>query len=496
MGSAWGISATFLDAMIKIFTVPLLIGFYGKSDFGLIALAFSLNAYLRLSELGMNTGSIRFFSQWMEQKKTAKIVGLSQSSMIFYGGVGLVNGLILLLLCSFGGGVFHLSPEQNELFFWLCLILAFSAIFYWISFVFIQLLTAHEDFRCLKQAEIIRSILNLCSVAAAVYFEWSLPVYFAVFSVTNLSTLPINMIRLRRIPIPFSSLIRPAWHPGLFREVLVYGLSVFSLTLFQYSANYLRPVLLGIFDPNGVDSIANFRVLQSITQLIIAVGSVFMGILLPITAKKYALQQTEKNKILIHEGTKYVTVFLSYIVSLIVLNAKEILTVYVGASFSHLSGWLQLWSLTILLYLHNTPVASLVLASGKIKQLVLSSAAATAISLAFLAFTASALKVGSAVFGFLIYITIQMMFYYIYYNHKIFKLDSVKLFGHSFFRPATLTMAPAVLALIVSHYWHLPSALGNMAVKTGVFHAGYIPILLLWIIRPDEINALARKIGR
>src|SRR5690606_35490023 len=64
-GSAWGIMAKILDAAAKFVTIPLLVGYYGKVDYGLIALAFSLNAYLRLMDLGMNVGSVRFFSMWV-----------------------------------------------------------------------------------------------------------------------------------------------------------------------------------------------------------------------------------------------------------------------------------------------------------------------------------------------------------------------------------------------------------------------------------------------
>ena len=52
----------------------MLIGFFGKADYGLIALSFSLNAYLRLMELGMSTGAIRFFSIWFARKRPINLL--------------------------------------------------------------------------------------------------------------------------------------------------------------------------------------------------------------------------------------------------------------------------------------------------------------------------------------------------------------------------------------------------------------------------------------
>lgn len=293
-GSFWGISSTLLDALIKLFTVPLLIGFYGKSDFGLISLAFALNAYLRLTELGMNTGGIKYFSQWIQEKKIDKIIGLSQSSIIFYGIVGLINGAIIFIIGYFSNTIFQLNNYQYDVFRWICLILCVSSLFNWISFVFVQLLTAREDFIWLKQAEIVRNILNLCSVGIAIFFRLSLPLYFLIFTVTNLSLFPLNLIRLKKIKIPFSILIKPKWNKYIFKEVLNYSLSIFILSIFQYTANFFRPILLGIFDSKGVNSVAEFRILQSITQLIIAISSVFMGILLPISSKNFIIGDFKK----------------------------------------------------------------------------------------------------------------------------------------------------------------------------------------------------------
>src|SRR5690606_41660803 len=79
-GSIWGILAKIADALAKFITIPILVGFYGKADYGLIALAFSLNAYLRLMDLGFNVGAVRYFSMWVENDETEKIGAVSRSS--------------------------------------------------------------------------------------------------------------------------------------------------------------------------------------------------------------------------------------------------------------------------------------------------------------------------------------------------------------------------------------------------------------------------------
>src|SRR5690554_5578965 len=132
-GSAWGILAKIFDAGAKFVTIPLLVGYYGKADYGLIALAFSLNAYLRLMDLGMNIGSVRFFSMWVAREEWDKIKNVSRSSMVFYGFIGLVNAVIFLIMSDYGEYFFNLQEDQVSIYRWMMYILAASAVFNWLS---------------------------------------------------------------------------------------------------------------------------------------------------------------------------------------------------------------------------------------------------------------------------------------------------------------------------------------------------------------------------
>src|SRR5260221_3547969 len=115
-GSFWGILAKMFDAAAKFFTIPMLIAYYGKADYGLIALALSLDAYLRLMDMGMNIGSIRFFSMWFAKGEFDRIANVSQSSIVFYGVIGLVNAVLFILIGNFSTFFFKLNADQINVF--------------------------------------------------------------------------------------------------------------------------------------------------------------------------------------------------------------------------------------------------------------------------------------------------------------------------------------------------------------------------------------------
>ena len=238
--------------------------------------------------------------------------------------------------------------------------------------------------------------------------------------------IPFNIYRLKKTNIKIGQLLVPKWNYFAFKEVFIYSLTIFAIGIFQYSADNFRPILLGIFSDNGVSSVTDFRVIQTITQLIIGFRRYF--------SFRYFYQHLLKtlrqdNMIILEvsylQERNMLTVFLSVIVSLIILNSYDILFLYIGRDYTHLYIWLNIWCLTVLIGLHNSPVASMVLATGKTKPLIISSAVAAVVSLSFLCIMVSRLNVGAAVIGFAIYMLIQITFYYTYYTPKVLKIQFI-----------------------------------------------------------------------
>lgn len=488
-GSAWGIMAKVLDAAAKFITIPLLVGYYGKLDYGLIALAFSLNAYLRLMDLGMNVGSVRFFSMWVADEKWEKIQKVSRSSMVFYGGIGLINALIFFLMADYGQYFFNLAEHQLPIYRWMMYILSASAVFNWLSNVVIQLLSAKDELGFVNRVTFLSSILNFVVALLAITFEWSLTLYFFFYMVSTLVPIPFNVSRLRVYPLSLSQLLKPKWDGEAFKEIIGYSMAIFIMGLFQLTANELRPILLAKY-ASGMDVLTDYRVIQTIAMLILSFGGIFLQVLLPSASKIYAENNPPKLEKMVIEATKYISIFLCLIVFILILNASDILLLYMGEDYQYLSVWMIIWLLTVLLSMHNTPVASLVLSSGKTRFLVYSSATACVVSLPITVIFAPTLNVGAAVIGYFVYMIIQIGFFYVYYIPKILKLDNAKIFFGSFF-PSVLG---AFIALGAGHYlglWlEVPEGIVGIIVKSFIYLIIYGVFQLTFVIKKTDIQYL------
>lgn len=440
--------------------------------------------------MGMNTGAVKFFSQWIESKNYELINRVARTNLTIYVGLGILNAFILLLLAWKGDTVFNITSAEFTTFRNLLYILAGVSIFNWTSFVFNQILIADEKISYIQQILSIRNILNLVIVLLTIHFKWSIIQYFLYDSIINMLIVVPYYLKSKQHKL--IQTIIPGFYWKEFSVVFKYSLAIFTMSIFQFTATNSRPIILGMFSDQGASILADYRVIEVFPTFIISIGGMLISILLPKTSQ--AIQRNDRNKIekLAYDGTKYTSILVAILCYPIILNAKELLTLYVGDSYLHLTIWLSLWVFTLTLFLHNSPVSSLVLATGKTRMLVYSSAIACIVSIIINAFLAKIFGVGSAVIGYLIYIIIQMSFYYLYFNNKVLMLNSFKIFL-SFFVPTLIGLFSMVVVYIILRKLVISDIMGIL-IRTIIWFVLFI--LMLLILKIINIKYILIRIRR
>ena len=173
--------------------------------------------------------------------------------------------------------------------------------------------------------------------------------------------------------------------------------------------------------------------------------------------------------------------------------AEQLLKLYVGVEYIHLTIWLQIWLLTVYVAMHNAPVSSLVLASGKTRFLVISSGVACLATIPITIFFAGSLNVGAAVLGYLAYVILAISAYYFYYTPVILKLAAAKLFFKAFL-PSFLLGALSFFGVsILCNYISIYSSLYLIVIQVLSFAAVYITLLVAFIVPISEVKTLLEK---
>lgn len=485
----WSSIAKVLNATLKFITIPLLIGYFGKENYGILTLAIATNAYMQLLNMGMNTGAVKFFAQWIAIDDYERINRVARTNLTFYISLGIINCIVLLVLAWNGDSIFGITSEELLTFSHLLYILAGLSIINWTTFVFNQLLVANEKIAYTQQVLSVRYILNLILVVLTINYEWSIISYFLFDSLLNIAVIVPYYWMSKKQKLIRS--ILPGFFWNDFSVVLKYSLAIFAMSIFQITATQSRPLILGMFSDQGVAILTDYQVLEVFPVFIISIGGMLISILLPKTSK--AIQSNDRRTIekLAYTGTKYTSILVAILCFPIMLNTKDLLNIYVGESYTQLGNWLILWIFTVILFLHNTPIASLVLATGKTKILVVSSAISCIISILINALLTKRFGVGSAVIGYFVYIIIQMSFYYLYFNKKVLRLVSLSVFK-SFIIPILIGLVSFFISYPVN-FDYLPVII-SILIKSIIWFLLYTFLLIAFkIIKLDILLSKIRN---
>lgn len=426
-GFFWTTLYNITTGIYGFISVPILIAYFGKSDYGLIGLAISINVYLSLMDLGLNSTNVRFFSNWLAKKEYRQVSKLFQTSLAFYGSIGLINGLVLLIISCFSSHIFHLDEGQDVILKHLFYILAISAVISWFTSCFDQLIRAHEYVGWIQKITLLPKLVQIIILGITVWCHFTIEWYYALTAFSMCIIVPFAIYKIRKIA-PYVSFI-PHIDKSIFKAILPYSLNIFSFGLFQFSMYNLRPVFLGM--QGGMENVADYRILNGVVSIVLMLGGAFIGVMLPSASKVVALGDKNAQDRIAYEGTKYVSMTLCFCCFGMMSVSQEILQLYVGNDFLYLDIWLNVWLLTVLSS-HNQAISSLILSGSDIRAITYSSIAASCIGLLLCWFMIPYFGVGGTVIGYGAYCVIQISFYYFYYWPKKMRIDSKKVFKYSF----------------------------------------------------------------
>ena len=495
----WSTLQKVLVAVLGFISVPLLLGYYGKADYGLLSIATACNGYMHLLDLGMNTGAVRFYSQWKATGEMTRVFRVARSNITFYIVIAVINILMLLALALFGEPLFSVTHEQFRQLQMCLFVLAVFSLFSWVTTVFNQLLIADKQMTFTMQVQCVITILKAALIGIIFIADLTLTTYF--FFLTLLVSAAYIPYALRCKHCGLIDSFRPAWYWKDFKTVMLFSLSIFALGIFQTTATQSRPILLSIFAVDGAGTVAEFRIIEVVPQLIIMIGGTFSGIFLPKTSEMVARHQEAEMKAFAYKWTTYTTVVVCILCFPFILSAKEVLTAYVGAEYASLSPWLIVWIVTVLIQMHTTPANALVLAHGKTKLLVRMTSISCVVSMIINIFLCKYFGVGSAIIAYFIYVVNNVGLFYFYFYKKILHLRRREI-TKSFILPVLIALLVYVIIVLLPSDYDIKIDLKERylcvikaIIKTLMWAIPYIVILFFTnILRINDLFTKKNKI--
>ena len=413
-GMVWTVIQNVVNILYGLVSVPFLINYFGKEEYGLIGIALSVNTYVQLLDMGMNNANVKFFAEYLSKGEYDKYQKYFSLTHLLYIVIGLLNTIILLVVSFYADSLFKVTPEQAVTLMHLLWVLAINATFSWISVCFDQLLRAEEFIDWIIKRSTVLKLLQFVVLAAVLWGHLSIEEYFVghVFLVTAI--LPLTIIKAKKTQ-PWLKM-NFAFDKTTFKTVMPYVLAIFSFGVSQFLASSSRPIFLGAL--SGPSSVAEYQVMVTITSVITIFTGAFTQVLLPFATKLAVNNDRDNLKRVIYQGSKYVNILLILLVFSIIASCTPILRLYVGESFVSISHWLIVWLLMLLLS-HRNVMTSIVFSQKNLKVVAKMGLIAATIAILLYCLLIPRYGVGGVVIGYLAHELIHTLFYYFYYFPKV-----------------------------------------------------------------------------
>ncbi|RLB94865.1 MAG: hypothetical protein DRH50_05795 [Deltaproteobacteria bacterium] len=489
---AWLFLGKLFIALARFFSIPLILGHYGKVNYGLVILAMALSGYMNIANLALPTGMIKHAAAWLGTGRIDKLSNASRSSFVFYSGVGLLNFLVFVLLALFGLHLFNVPLDKLRDLQQIFIIAAIATLFTWPFSLVEQLLSGAEELSWLAKTEMLQEFARLSVIITAIWMDISIVWFFLLYVTASKFAIPLNLMKWRSY-VPLLQSFKPGWYWKDFKEVLVFSIGLLVIALSVTSAMQLRPIVLAVRATDGVSTVAEYQIIFGITSILIVLNGVIRTSILPVASKVYANGDWKLIESILFKVTKYAWSFLALILFGTMMISDRLLTVYVGYQYADLAPWLIVW-LSAFLFLYLGPAASVVMGTGKIKLLMLSSPTAAVISIALAWVLSPKLNVGAVAISTLAYYGFQFLIYHIYYLPRVLKASSIRMLRQSFLPPVIagllMVIAGRGLATVLfpknPYFWILVASTTGLSV--------YVLYILLFSIRPPELIDVYGKI--
>lgn len=325
--------AQFVSMAAALVFMPLLIGSFGSTDFGLYLLASAVASYASIVDFGVGTSLVKNVA---EKSATRDEVGLGKyisTSLVFYICAGAVIAVALAGIGFSTASLFKVTADGARLLRNMLLVVAVTSVWTWPAGTGALILGGLQKYTLTARTAIFAAMANVVVVLAVLALGEGPLTLIVGQSVVSAIASATNLVFARRA-IP-NVRVRPGDADMLvFREIVSFSWVIFVLqlcTVIIYQQT--DRVVLGVF--LGAAAVTLYESAGKMQSLVTQVTSFATSAVMPFATQLDVEGRQASLQTLFFRGTKYVmALVLPVVVGLMVL-AKPIIAAWLGPEFAH-----------------------------------------------------------------------------------------------------------------------------------------------------------------
>lgn len=321
--------------------VPILVRGLGIERFGVLALAWVVTGYLSLLDLGLGRATTRFIADALGRGSRELVRSILSTSLAFLAGIGSLIAVGLAAITPFlVTSLLHLSASLQAEAIQVFYISAASVLTMVITSAYRGVLEAYQRFDLIAATKVPSDILTaLVPVFAMVFIGPSLPPIAGLLLAKNiLLCLAYGFFAYRMLPPGDRTFRRGAFDV---RGMLGYGGWIALHNMAVAGLLYLDRFLVGVL--LTVSAVSYYSVGQELASRSQLLPSSLMAVLFPA----FSFLQASESGLLARrfaQALKYTSLSMAVVAGILIVFAREILTLWLGPDFTRSVSVLQITS--------------------------------------------------------------------------------------------------------------------------------------------------------
>jgi len=319
-----------LPLLVGVVSVPFIIRGLGTDRFGLLSLAWVVLGYFAIFDLGLGRATTKFVAEALGKGEGTEIPRIAWTAVTVQAMFGLLGSIVLILLTPLlVGRILNVPPalinEAKVMFY----ILAPSVPVVLISSSFQGILEAFQRFDLVNAVKIPSSILTFLLPLLGLYFGFRLPGIVMLTLLSRIGALFVYvMLDFNMMP----QLRKYSGSLSLFPHLFSFGGWVTVTNIVSPILVYLDRFLIGSL--LSMAAVAYYSAPYEMVTRLSIISTSLSATLFPAFSSLEGVENKGKIGMIFARSVKYVLLTLGPIVLIVMLFARDILGLWLGAKFA------------------------------------------------------------------------------------------------------------------------------------------------------------------
>ena len=324
----------FINLISWFILAPFMLSQLGDRIYGLWALVGSVTAYGFLLNLGITDAVTKYVAEYRAKGEIEQARSIIATGLLLNTGLGLLLIFVSVLLAPLFPNLFNVTAAEESTATWLFLLAGIGVGLAIPCGIATAVLRGLQRFDLINMSGVIATLLTL---GATVIVLLS---YVGVIGLAIVGILVTVFVQILNIWLIYriAPELRFGWHSGSrthVRTLASYSSALFVMNLGGYLESRSDEIVIGGFLP--VAAVTPYNLARRLSGLPQALTEQFLALLLPMASEIHAKEHWEQLRSLYIISTRVALAIFLPIALILVIFAKYILTLWIGAPYAQYS---------------------------------------------------------------------------------------------------------------------------------------------------------------